>query len=69
MSTVPEVIVARHCGLTVLSFSLITNQCIFEYDYDGVTNHEGVIETAKLRQKDLNLFVTRLIETISVEVL
>jgi len=69
MSTVPEVIVARHCGLTVLSFSLITNQCITEYDFDGGANHEEVIETANLRQNDLNLFVTRLIESISVEVL
>lgn len=30
MSTVPEVITARHCGLRVLAFSLVTNNAILE---------------------------------------
>jgi len=30
MSTVPEVIVARHCGLRVLAMSLVTNNAVLE---------------------------------------
>lgn len=30
MSTAPEVIVARHCGLQVLAMSLVTNQVVCE---------------------------------------
>ena len=40
MSTVPEVIVARHCGLRVLGFAIMTNLCV-----PGVsTNHEEVTD-------------------------
>jgi purine-nucleoside phosphorylase len=28
MSTVPEIVTARHCGLRVLAFSLVTNQVV-----------------------------------------
>jgi len=57
MSTVPEVIVARHCGIQVFAFSLITNQCITEYDSEAHANHAEVIETANKRQNDLQALV------------
>lgn len=65
MSTVPEVIVARHCGMTVFAFSLITNECITEYDTNKEANHEEVIDTANKRQNDLKFLVTRMVSSIS----
>lgn len=54
MSTVPEVIVANHCGMKVLGISCITNMAA------GITqgklNHKEVMETANIvREKFINL--------------
>jgi purine-nucleoside phosphorylase len=45
MSTVPEVIVARHGGLRVLGFSGISNKA--NLDGSTITTHEEVIEAGK----------------------
>ena len=46
MSTVPEVVAARHCGMRVLGFSGITNK---NSDNGEVqTNHEEVLEAANI---------------------
>ena len=46
MSTVPEVIIARHCGIRVIGFSGITNK---NSDNGEVqTNHEEVLEAADI---------------------
>ena len=42
MSTCPEVVVARHCGIRVFAFSLITNECVLEEDSNETLNHEEV---------------------------
>lgn len=46
MSTVPEVIVARHGGMRVLGFSGISNKA--NLDGSTVTTHEEVIEAGKM---------------------
>lgn len=61
MSTVHEVITARHCDLTVFAFSLITNQCVTDYEDLGEANHEEVMDVGKARQPLLQEFVSRIV--------
>ncbi|XP_028813722.1 purine nucleoside phosphorylase 6 [Denticeps clupeoides] len=61
MSTVPEVVVARHCGLSVLGLSLITNKAVMDYDSHEKANHEEVLETTRLRANDLQRLVSQLV--------
>ena len=66
MSTVPEVIVARHCGLRVFGFSLITNKVIMDYESQGKANHEEVLEAGKQAAQKLERFVSLLMPSIPV---
>lgn len=60
MSTIPETIVAHHCGMKVFACSLITNLCVVEYGTGIETNHEEVIEVGKRRAEDLKRFITEM---------
>ncbi|GFS65378.1 purine nucleoside phosphorylase [Trichonephila clavipes] len=42
MSTAHEVIAAKHCGLRVFGLSLITNECVMEYDVQRSANHAEI---------------------------
>ena len=53
MSTALEVVVARHCGLRVLGFSLITNMVETDYDSTLKANHAEVLDTTLMRTQDL----------------
>ena len=64
MSTIPEVLVARHCKISVFAFSLITNECIIEEESDLQALHEEVIQTAKACQEELGQFVTQVVKGI-----
>ena len=60
MSTIPEVIVARHCGLRVFGMSVITNECNTEnvernYNDGGDVVKQADIAAAKLSELFRNI--------------
>jgi xanthosine phosphorylase len=60
MSTVPEVILARHCGLRVAGVSAITN--LAEGMGDEVLSHEHTLANADVAAQDLIRLVTAFCE-------
>ncbi len=62
MSTVPEVIVAVHCGLRTVGFSIITDMCL--PDALAPTSVEEIIATANAAEKKLRVLVKRLIREL-----
>ncbi|KAJ8247376.1 hypothetical protein GJAV_G00245680 [Gymnothorax javanicus] len=64
MSTVPEVIVARHCGLRVFGLSLITNKVVTDYSCKERANHEEVLETSRIRALALQKLISGLLAKI-----
>ena len=63
MSTVHEVIVARHMGLEVLGISLVTNMAAGVLDQP--LNHEEVMETGRRTEKQFTSLLTALIPQIA----
>lgn len=59
MSTVPEVIVARHMSMRVLGLSIITDQCL--PDALEEADIETIIETATRAEPDLTRLVARVV--------
>ncbi|GFO46751.1 purine nucleoside phosphorylase [Plakobranchus ocellatus] len=66
MSTIPEVLVANHCGMRVFGMSLITNMVVLEYDSDVKANHQEVLETGEKRGKDVQQLIAALVEKLSL---
>uniref|UniRef100_A0AAY4BMS3 Purine nucleoside phosphorylase n=1 Tax=Denticeps clupeoides TaxID=299321 RepID=A0AAY4BMS3_9TELE len=64
MSTVHEVIAARHCGMRVFAFSLITNQAVMDYDTDMKATHDEVLQTGKDRAHQLEALVATMVPLI-----
>ncbi|KAK9538511.1 hypothetical protein VZT92_003674 [Zoarces viviparus] len=61
MSTVHEVITARHAGMRCFAMSLISNMSVMSYDSQEKANHEEVLETGRLRAKDLEKLVSTIV--------
>jgi inosine/guanosine/xanthosine phosphorylase family protein len=59
MSTVPEVIAARHCGLRVAAVSAITN--LAEGMGDEVLSHEHTLASAAVAARDLQRVLARFV--------
>jgi len=71
MSTVHEVITARHLGMKALAFSLITNKCILQVDDEEEDNAgevdvaEEVFDVAKSSESLLNTYVKSLVKSLA----
>lgn len=63
MSTVPEVIVARHMGLTVCGLSIITNAAAGISE--GTLSHDEVKEVAGRVQKPLRMLLARAVQSLA----
>jgi purine-nucleoside phosphorylase len=62
MSTVPEIIVAVHCGLRNLGFSIITDMCL--PDALEPSSVPDIIATANAAEKKLRVLVRRVIQEL-----
>jgi len=67
MSTVQEVIAARHCGLRCLAFSIISNLCVLGYETSEKPNEQEVIDTARDAEVYLHDFMLRFLKKIQAE--
>ncbi|MDR1747203.1 MAG: purine nucleoside phosphorylase I, inosine and guanosine-specific [Tannerella sp.] len=63
MSTIPEVIVARHAGLRVFGMSVITNEG-YHFDEDFVNDGAEVIAAANRATETMTLLFSELVKTI-----
>ncbi|AQZ18443.1 PNP1 (YLR209C) [Zygosaccharomyces parabailii] len=72
MSTVPEIIVARHCGWKVLALSLITNNCVTDPPPSalateappmdkGIASHAEVLENGRKASLDVERLVAAVV--------
>ena len=65
MSSVPEVMVAKHCDMRVFGMSLVTNSCVMNYDTKEEANHAEVLQTGKDRAEDMQRFFVTFLQHLS----
>ena len=64
MSTIPEVIVARHCGMRVFGMSVITNKCNTDNTPNNFNDGDDVVRAADAAADRMCAIFTRLVETL-----
>lgn len=62
MSTIPEVLVARHCGLRVAAVAAITNYAAGMSDEE--ITHEHTLHYGKLAATDMSRLITSVVESL-----
>lgn len=65
MSTIPEVIVARHCNIPVFGISVITNEAHDDYADDYVNDGDDVVKAANAAAEKMNLLFIELISRLN----
>ena len=64
MSTIPEVIVARHSSIPVFGMSVITNEAHDDYAPDYQNDGDDVVRAANAAAEKMNLLFERIIRTL-----
>lgn len=64
MSTIPEVIVARHSGIPVFGMSVITNEAHDDYAEDYVNDGDDVVKAANAAADKMSTIFERIIEEL-----
>ncbi|CAH8628568.1 unnamed protein product [Schistosoma guineensis] len=64
MSTIPEVVIARHCGIQVFAVSLVTNISVLDVESSVKANHEEVLATGAQRAELMQSWFEKIIEKL-----
>ena len=64
MSTIPEVIVARHCGMRVFGMSVVTNEASGDFAEDYQNDGEDVVKAADAAASKLTRIFKELIASL-----
>ena len=63
----PEVMVARHCGIRCFGLSLVTNMCVMDYeDNNHVPDHAEILETGESQTENIKTFFSALVSAIQL---
>ena len=65
MSTLPEAIIVRHCGMKVFAMSLVTNMAILDYDVSDVANEDEVLLMGQQKSSDMQKFMLRYVSDLT----